>query len=356
MILRNSGYEELAERIKRKKSKIFIYGAGMIGQVVIPYIIENYTLYEYVECFVDMDQRKIGKKITIGNQNYEIKSPEVLKQIAENSVLLITNSKFYPIVDYLDSIFELENVEGYIIPIIQLQQQQIKIPKKIHYCWFSRKPMPIFLQECIESWKRICPDYEIICWNEDTYDVNKFTYTRQAYEKQRFGFVTDVARLDILYQHGGIYFDTDVKLLKRPDTLLCNEGFIGVEKWGNINTGGGVGAVAGHPMIKEMLDERLKYPFIYEDGSLNTETNGLYETMPFIRHGMKIKDTLQRINGMTVYPSSVFHPYDYMSCEEKIEPDTISVHYFFGGWMEEEDKKNRMDTQHRYAEIMRRMK
>lgn len=215
--------------------------------------------------------------------------------------------------------------------------------------------MPTFLVDCMDSWKKFCPDYEIIRWDENNYDVNQYEYTKQAAAHKKWGFITDVARLDILYEQGGIYMDTDVKLLKPLDKLLYQRGFVGVEQWGNINTGGSVGAVAHHPMIREMLDERLKYPFVLDDGRYNIETNGLYETMPFIRYGMRINNTLQIINGMTVYPASVFHPYDYMSCKEKIEEHTISIHYFFGGWMEEDDRKNRENTQWQYAEFMQRM-
>ena len=138
--------------------------------------------------------------------------------------------------------------------------------------------------------------------------------------------------------------------------MIFNKGFVGVERWGNINSGGGIGAVPHHPMIKEMLDYRLKHPFVLEDGTLNTETNGLYETIPFVRHGMRIDNTLQIVNDMTVYPANVFHPYDYMSCEEKIDDSTVSIHYFYGGWMDEPDRKQRETTQNRYNHILNRIK
>lgn len=137
---------------------------------------------------------------------------------------------------------------------------------------------------------------------------------------------------------------------------MRQKGFVGVEKWGNINTGGGVGAVPRHPMIQEMLDYRLKFPFILDDGSFNMETNGLYETIPFIRHGMRIDNTLQIINDITVYPPNVFHPYDYINCEEKIEDSTVSIHYFYGGWMEEKEYKDRINTRNKYETIMKRLK
>ncbi len=150
--------------------------------------------------------------------------------------------------------------------------------------------------------------------------------------------------------------DTDVSLLKNLDTLLYQPAFTGVEKWGNINTGGMAGAMPRHPMIKEMLEYRKQFHFLMEDGSLNMETNGMYETVPYIRHGMKISNELQYVNNVTVYPSSVFHPYDYMSCEKKIQKSTFSVHHFYGGWMDGSDFEERSSTQKKYHEILKRTK
>ena len=355
MNLKNTGYAELAKSIRDKNSRIYIYGAGMIGQIVVPYIIETYKLHDYVECYVDADIRKMGKMVAIGSSEYEIRSPEILSAISSNAVILLTNSKFYPVIGFLDKIAALKDTDCYIVPMMQKIEQRTRIPKIIHYCWFGGQEMPDFLKKCIASWSDICPKYEIRRWDESNYDVNKYSYTKQAAESGKYGFITDVARLDILYEYGGIYMDTDVKLLKSFDDLQFHKGFVGVERWGNINSGGGIGAVPHHPMIKEMLDYRLKYSFLHEDGTQNIETNGLYETMPFIRHGMRVDNTLQIINDMVVYPASVFHPYDYMSGEENIEDNTISIHYFYGGGMEEEDRKNRANTLDKYKDILKRI-
>ncbi len=224
------------------------------------------------------------------------------------------------------------------------------------YCWFSEKPMPLFLQECVQSWRELCPDYEIKEWNEKNYDVADIPYVEEAYKNGSYGFVADVARLDILYQYGGVYLDTDVTLLKSLDELLYQPAFVGVEKWGNINTGGGCGAVAHHPMIREMLEYRKCFHFLQKDGSRDTATNGLYETIPFLRHGMKVDNTMQIINGVTIYPSCVFHPYDYMSCEDSRTEATIAKHHFYGGWMDKQELHDRQDTQRMYRSILKRMK
>lgn len=368
MILRNSRFSELADKIKRDKNRVIVYGAGMIGQIVVPYFIEAFGLQKYIECYVDRDENKIGKRIRCSTFEYEIRNPDCLKSLVNNLVLLITNSKFYSVIDFLDGVAELESVEAYIVPILQICELNYAkpivinklcdaqlIPKKIHYCWFGRGEIPEFLAQCMNTWKQYCPDYEIIEWNEDNYDVGRLPYAREAYEKKKYGFVSDIARLDILYENGGIYMDTDVCLMKSLDELLFQPAFVGVEKWGNINTGGLAGAMPKHPMIKEMLEYRKDFHFILKDGDINIETNGVYETVPFLRHGMKVDNTMQIINNVTVYPSSVFHPYDYMSCEDKVEEWTFSKHCFYGGWMEKSDIDNREKTQEKFKQLKDRM-
>lgn len=369
MILRNDLLKKVAECVKERKTKIIVYGAGMIGQIIIPYLIEEYDLGDYLDCFIDADKRKKDSMVNVCGKDYLITTPDYLNTIDENNVILVTNSKFYPIVKLLDGIKNLDAVEGYIVPMIQIKEIEEKmsikiskimeepiIPKKIHYCWFGKKEKPEFLQKCIDGWKELCPDYEFIEWNETNYNVNRHAYTAEAYQKEKYGFVTDVARLDILYEHGGIYMDTDVTLLRNLDDLLYQQGFIGAEKWGNVNTGGGCGFIPGHPLLKELIDYRDRYHFVLEDGSLNIETCGMYETKVFIMHGFKPSNQLQHIEGVTVYPSYVNHPYDYMSGKTDIVESTVSIHHFYGGWMDENDKDNRINTQRAFNNIMNRIK
>lgn len=128
------------------------------------------------------------------------------------------------------------------------------IPKVIHYCWFGKKPLPELALKCIESWKKYCPDYEIKEWNEESFDINMYIYARQAYDAKKWAFVSDVARLYVLYQEGGIYMDTDVELLKSIDCFLENDAFSGFEDKKSVPTGI-MGAVKNNNVIKEFLDE-----------------------------------------------------------------------------------------------------
>ena len=368
MQLKKGNYDEIAGDIKSNNKKIIVYGAGMIGTILVPYLVEKYNLYTNLICYLDGDKRKQGEKIIIGDCSYEIKSPRLLGGLSQNTVILITNSNYHPIVDLLDGIDEIKDNEAYIIPILQVLNTHEKkekiglhkcekqlIPKKIHYCWFSGNPLPEYLIRCIESWKKICPDYEIIRWDESNYDIEKSTYMKQAYQEKKWGFVPDVARLDILYNEGGIYLDTDVELIRNLDDLLYQEAFSGVEKWGNVNMGGCSGTVPHNPIIKDLLEFRRNELFVLKDGSLNQTTCGYYETKPLILKGMKPDNTIQEIENLTIYSSDFFHPYDYMSGETHVTENTFSIHHFNGGWLDKKSAAEREKTVSQYYQILKRM-
>lgn len=368
MILRNTSWEKLAEKVRKDQKRVVVYGAGIIGKTIVPAWIDTYDLYEYVEFYVDMDEGKIGQTVEMKEKEYEIYHPDRLKERIDNLLLLIANSKFYSMLDYLDGIPVLNNVEGYIVPVMQVSEygdgepvvfervsDKPLIPKKLHYCWFGGKEMSDLHKRCMESWHKYCPDYEIKEWNETNCDISEAEYTRQAYEAGKYAFIPDYFRLKILLEHGGIYLDTDVELLGNLDELLYQPAFVGVEKWGVINIGGMAGSVPGHPMIRAILEKKKRCCFVEEDGRLNTETSGVIETLPFLEHGMKMDNTLQRVNGVTVYPSSVFSPYDFMTGQEVIRSWTVSNHYYGGSWMNAADEADKLRTQEKYRQVLARI-
>lgn len=133
----------------------------------------------------------------------------------------------------------------------------MSIPKTIHYCWFGHGEKSELIQKCISSWRQYCPDWEIIEWNEDNFDVTFCPYAEKAYTEKRYGFLTDAARLKIVYDHGGVYLDTDAELVNALDELLDNGAWFSYGTDTEINTGSGFGAVKGHPFIRKLLDNYL---------------------------------------------------------------------------------------------------
>ena len=206
------------------------------------------------------------------------------------------------------------------------------IPKIIHYCWFGKNNMPSEFQKYIDGWKRLCPDYEIKCWNENNYDVTKNAYMKKAYEERMWGFVPDYARKDIIYEYGGIYLDTDVELIKKPDGLLYQDGFCGWEE-GFVNFGLGFGARPRLPIIKELRDLYEDIEFVKQK---KMKTGPEYETELLEKHGLKLDGSYQIVEGLTVYPMEVLSGTNVYNGVPYITKNTVSVHHYAGTWIDEE--------------------
>lgn len=209
------------------------------------------------------------------------------------------------------------------------------IPKKIHYCWFGGNPLPELAVKCIGSWKKFCPDYEIIEWNEENYDVSQNTYMRQAYENKRWGFVPDYARLDIIYNHGGIYLDTDVEIIKPIDELLELEAFAGVEQNSPyIALGLGFGASKGHYAIKKMRDYYDQLLFV-ENGELNLLPAPKINSKVLEELGYVFSEQINDSCPLTIFPSEYFCPVNYNTNELTITEKTYSIHHYTASWYDE---------------------
>jgi mannosyltransferase OCH1-like enzyme len=207
------------------------------------------------------------------------------------------------------------------------------IPKKIHYCWFGRGHLPHLARKCIATWRQFLPGYEIIEWNEDNFDIYSNRYVTEAYANRKFAFVSDYVRLYALYHVGGIYMDTDVEVLRSLDQFLTNEAFSGFETPQHIPTGI-MASVKGQRFIGELLSEYNDRHFIGPDGILDTHTNVEAITSSALRHGLKLDGAKQTVNGMTLYPTEYFCPYDNATGRKKITPNSFCIHWFAKTWID----------------------
>ena len=206
------------------------------------------------------------------------------------------------------------------------------IPKKIHYCWFGGKPKPQSVLNYIESWRRFCPTYEIIEWNEDNFDISNNTYCKEAYDSKKWAFVSDVARLSALYQEGGIYMDTDVEVKKSLDELLDNKVFFGFEAPIYVGTNI-IGAYKGNEFIKVLLNDYDKRHFIKKDGDFDTTTNVTVITKLAKEMGLILNGKQQTIKGVTFYPQEYFCPFDYITGRMTKSNHTYSIHWYDQTWI-----------------------
>ena len=217
------------------------------------------------------------------------------------------------------------------------------IPKKIHYCWFGRNPKPPLAEKCISSWKKYCRDYEIIEWNEDNYDLSQAPlYVRQAYETKKWAFVTDYVRLQIVYEQGGIYVDTDVEFRKKPDELLNHQAYFGFESMNYVTTGVGFGAVKGCQILKDLMDDYQDVPFLLEDGSCDLTACPIRNNEVFLRHGLKQDGTRQVLHGdVLILPKEYLSPVEQSTNELRCTKETISIHWYSASWCSAESQKER---------------
>lgn len=206
------------------------------------------------------------------------------------------------------------------------------IPKTIHYCWFGGADLPERDQYCIESWKKYCPDYEIVRWDESNYDVLKNAYMAQAYESRMWGFVPDYARLDIVHSYGGIYLDTDVELLKPFGDMIKDSMFCGFESEHLVAFGLGFGAEKGHPLLSEMMQVYEHAQFLFEDGTMNLLPSPSYQTAVLVEHGLNPNGEDQMIEGVRVYSPCVMSPKSNTTGKIEITDRTVSVHHFHMSW------------------------
>ncbi|MDT2660058.1 glycosyltransferase [Enterococcus hulanensis] len=225
------------------------------------------------------------------------------------------------------------------------------IPKIIHYVWFGRKQFPELTKKCMESWDKYCPDYKLVLWNEDNFDLDSCQFAREAYKEKKYAFVSDYVRLEVLYKYGGIYLDTDVELTKNLDEFLNLRAFSGFEDEKNIPTG-----IMGCEKENEVFKELLKYyndrVFIKVDGTYDMVTNVKIITDQLSTKGFIPNNKLQVVEGFTLYPSDFFCPINPINGIVTITENTHAIHHFSGSWLsveQREDLENRRKLVQRYG-------
>lgn len=258
------------------------------------------------------------------------------------------------------------------------------IPKIIHYCWFGGNPLPELAQRCIASWRKYLPDYEIWEWTEDgnsltpkpspkgegsrnqketendndlfdrrmTFDVNIIPYTAEAYKQKKYAFVSDYARFWIMYKYGGIYFDTDVEVIRPMDDIISRGNFMGFEldpdeenspgKYAPrycfaVALGLGFGMMKNHPFIKKMMNMYEVMEFVIPTLPWG-KTIVAYTTEKLMEEGLLNKKGIQQVDDIIVYPHDFFAPINVISGKLHITKNTYTIHWYMGSW---DDKKQK---------------
>ena len=219
------------------------------------------------------------------------------------------------------------------------------IPKKIHYIWVGGKPKSNLTNICIRSWKEKLPDYEIIEWNENNLDIDKICkenkFFAECYKRKLWAFVADYLRLKILYENGGIYFDTDVQVLKNMDELLNQEYVIGMENSTDVSSAV-IACEKECELIKKILD-------FYN--------NRIWNEHIYVINQIMTKVINEQKEEIKIYPKSAFSPIEY---EEEfndtcIKDNTYTIHWFSASWNSKKEAYTFLEVKHIKNPIKRKL-
>ena len=349
MIYAGNTFSDYFKNINEKK--IIIYGAGKFLNM----IVENYPeLFPADKISFVIDKNNYNRNILICNKNVPVLSiHDLLNSDLNDKVLLIAcRLDISEVLKELNSYSELNKLSYFILPLmlsehvddiyIYHENNRInKIPKKIHFFWFSGTPKDDFSLKCLESWRKFCSDYEIIEWNQNNYDITKNPFMYDAIKAKKWAYAADYARIDILNEYGGIYLDLDVELYSNLDALLNNNFFIGFGPIRDIEAAA-FGSIPKHDILLQMLKiyENLEFP----DNPKDLVVQPVYLNRLFKTKGISIDGKYQSKNDITVYPRNVFSSRNWFTGELPFDSSSVGVHHCKGGWISQEQKLKQLKS------------
>ena len=210
--------------------------------------------------------------------------------------------------------------------------------KILHYCWFGGKPMPDEVNVYMDSWRKFLPDFEIMRWDESNFDVGSVPFVKDAYQGEKWAFVSDYVRCYALYRFGGLYLDTDVEMIKGIDDLLGSS-FMGFEHPGIVNPG--LILYAAQPEMKFYEELLQRYGALnFEKSAMGKLASPILFTDLLREHGLKRKNMLQKVQDITIYPMEYFNPIgDDIASKPKITENTRAIHWYQASWYDPLDSK-----------------
>lgn len=336
---------------KMRNSEIILIGAGKMAQNIL-------ATYDWnIKYAVDNNQEMVGKHISSIKKSVDIRAwEELYEESSKNCILMITPMMASALIDQIESDERVRDREVYVyqymlalqwdIDRIEVSKKEFtltkgvknKIPKTIHYFWFSGDPYPEKVQKCIDSWKRFCPDYEFKLWTMDNYHTDNI-FCNEALKAKNWAHASDYGRCDVVRKYGGIYLDTDVELIKPLDDLLYDDGFFVFESADGVDPGSGMGGVAGNTVLDEICEQYDGIHFINDDGSFNKVNILNQYTRVLMKHGLVCDGSYQVIDGIAVYPPLVMSPYSYNTGLTCIIDKTYGIHHWVSAWISDEWRK-----------------
>ncbi len=348
----NCSYDNFIKSIGSRKviqfgaSASWKYFAGLFPNI-------EAELVSKTSLIVDNSEGKQGHPFQVLDKMIDVESPGVLPE-QSNYVILITAilAHHEAICEQLLNMNLGDDVECYSLYLMVYNAGSADnsvvdkyfngrndniIPAKIHSFWFSGDEKPDLYKRCIESWYKYCPEFEIIEWNTGNYDVSKNIYMAEAFEKRKWAFVSDFARLDVVYSYGGVYLDMDVELVAALSPYLRADAFFCRQDDGMLDLGSGFGAKKGNKLIGEMLDSYKDRHYILPDGNVDKTAQ------PELMNPIIQKNGIARSHDSVIVGDSLILSNDYItsySDDASISNAKLGIHWHNGGWLSEKDRKN----------------
>lgn len=364
ILLDNVKYRELCELLS--DHKIVLFGAGKAANTSLNHLKKiNNDLLDKIDCIIDNSSAKWNTKFNYGKYEYDIISAETLRKKWSGQLIIISSQAMEEISEQLNNIHEVDSAkvifyediiyarlmnEFWLPDNIRITDKPL-IPKVIHYCWFGRNPIPDRYREWMSTWKKYCPDYEIVEWNEDNYDYKKNEYMYEAYKAKKWGFVPDYARLDIIYNCGGIYLDTDVELVKNLDDLLYQKAFAGLQRDLRVANGLGFGSIPYLPNLKKQISVYDDRHFIKKDGTFDLTPAPTMQTEIMEQNGFVKINKYQIVDDVTIYPAPVLG--GIIGSRAIINDSVYAIHHYDGSWVPAEKKARRANWYKRIEDSLK---
>ena len=364
--LQNISYDEYVR--KYSDYRVILIGAGGTFRNFIQFHQDKYFLLNNIDYILDNDKKIEGNEVQILDRHIKIRYlPAFSEKIAvERYVvfILVADKYVVDVAEQLDGMDLFENMPciygigtfrwGYSYFPSPKYRAEIDtescdneiIPRIIHYCWFGEKDIPQKDIRCIESFGKYHPDYQIIKWSEKNFDIeNAPRYVRDAYKRKKYAFVSDYVRLWAVYEHGGIYLDTDVELFGKLDFILKYRMTFAYMEYGELATGLGFAAEKGAQELKEMLDMYENIPFVYDDGTLNLTPCPRYTNEYFRHKGFYLDNSLDVVDDILFLSSDYLCPLTPVECEDgsyqlaqlTLTDRTVGIHWCNNSWKDPDE-------------------
>lgn len=365
MKLYNCRLDELQNHIEGQR--VVLFG---IGEYFELYMKEKMPIEVLQSVNYAVDNSRYDSVLHISdNKDVPVYSPS--KLLGEDKCVILIGSSNYmsEMYEQLKGMNLCDDICCYIFPLIMVnsagrQNIQIKkqievtksapqIPKVLHSFWFSGEKKPEAYQKCMDSWKKVCPEYEIYEWNTDNYDYTKHPFMQKAIAEKKWAFASDYARLDVIYHQGGIYLDMDVELLHSLDSLLGCEAFFTFDTQNDIDLGT-FAAKKENCLVKRLMGLYDDVVFSGDMKKMNQLCQPRYIRPVLKEIGLELNGNMQLIDGMVFLPRNYLVPQDSIVYEmSAMTEDTMAIHRYNAGWKNDDYREKRIANNRRIWDLIK---